>query len=124
MFKLSLDLNILRILVGAICVLTLGEIAYAGSTKYKSTKAPYWGVGQYNSTLSDACRRHEFNQKKVQNLNIGYSGKIGKGVTGVATQTWNLHDPRGLAEGNITYHFFNDRYSNCKVYVARFKRAR
>ena len=104
--------------------LILTENAIAGSTKHQNSKQPYWKVGQYNKTLSDACRRHQFNQKKVQNLNIGYSGKIGMGVTGIATQEWNLYDPRGLSEVGITYHFFNDRYSNCKVYVARLKRAR
>ena len=105
-------------------IIMLTENALAGSAKHKNSKQPYWEVGQYNKALSDACRRHEFNQKKVQNLNIGYSGKVGMGVTGIATQNWNLHDPRGLAEVNITYHFFNDRYSNCKVYVARLRKAR
>tara|TARA_B100001094_G_C17963727_1_gene686761 strand:+ start:198 stop:575 length:378 start_codon:yes stop_codon:yes gene_type:complete len=124
MLKDFLFRKIFRISIGVVGIFILTENAFAGSTKYKNTKQPYWGVGQYNSALSDACRRHEFNQKKVQNLNIGYSGKRGMGVTGIATQAWNLHDPRGLAEVNITYHFFNDRYSNCKVYVARFKRAR
>ena len=117
-------LKIFRVFVVVVIVLMLGEIAFAGSSKYKRSNQPYWGVGKYNSTLSDACRRHKFNQKKIQNLNIGYSGKTGRGVTGMATQGWNLHDPGGLAKVNITYHFFNDRYSNCKVYVARFKRAR
>ena len=121
--KLSL-INHLSIFFIVICTPMLAEIASAGSGKYKNSKQPYWGVGQYNKTLSDACRRHEFNQKKIQNLNIGYSGMTGRGVTGIATQEWNLHDPRGLSQGNITYHFFNDRYSNCKVYVARLKRAR
>ena len=124
MLKDFLFRKIFRISIGVVGIFILTENAFAGSTKYKNTKQPYWGVGQYNSALSDACRRHEFNQKKVQNLNIGYSGKRGMGVTGIATQAWNLHDPRGLAEVNITYHFFNDRYFNCKVYVARFKRAR
>ena len=105
-------------------ILAIEQSAIAGSMKHMNSKQPYWSVGQYNKALSDACRRHEFNQKKVQNLNIGYSGETGKGVTGIATQGWNLHDPNGLAEGNITYHFFNDRYSNCKVYVARFKKPR
>ena len=122
MLKDFLFRKIFRISIGVVGIFILTENAFAGSTKYKNTKQPYWGVGQYNSALSDACRRHEFNQKKVQNLNIGYSGKRGMGVTGIATQAWNLHDPRGLAEVNITYHFFNDRYSNCKVYVARFKK--
>jgi hypothetical protein len=124
MFKSFSALNILCVFVGVLSVLMLGEISFAESSKYKRSKQPYWGVGQYNGTLSDACRRHEFNQKKIQNLNIGYSGKTGRGVTGIATQEWNLHDPGGLAKVNITYHFFNDRYSNCKVYVARFRRAR
>lgn len=124
MIKSFSALNILRVFVGVVSVLMLGEIAFAGSAKYMRSKQPYWGVGQYNSTLSDACRRHEFNQKKIQNLNIGYSGKTGRAVTGIATQEWNLHDPGGLAKVNITYHFFNDRYSNCKVYVARFRKAR
>ena len=106
MFKNSPILNILRIVISVLCFFTLTETAFAGSGKYKNSKQPYWGVGQYNGTLSDACRRHEFNQKKIQNLNIGYSGKIGRGVTGIATQAWNLHDPKGLAEVNITYHFF------------------
>jgi hypothetical protein len=112
------------IVVSCGSVLMLAQFASAGSAKHMNSKQAYWSVGQYNRVLSDACRRHEFNQKKVQNLNIGYSGKVGRAVTGIATQEWNLYDPRGLAEGNITYHFFNDRYSNCKVYVARLKRAR
>jgi len=124
MFKIFSSLSSLCILVCILCVFTLTGTVFAGSGKYKNSKQPYWGVGQYNRILSDACRRHEFNQKKIQNLNIGYSGKIGRGVTGIATQAWNLHDPRGLSEVNITYHFFNDRYSNCKVYVARSRRAR
>lgn len=95
--------------------------AFAGSGKYTTTKQPYWKVGQYNGALSDACRRNFFNQKKVQNLNIGYHGQSGMGVTGIATQDWNLKDPMGLSEPNITYHFFNDGYSNCKVYIARLR---
>ena len=117
-------LKTLCITVSFASVLMMTQIASSGSAKHMNSKQAYWSVGQYNRALSDACRRHEFNQKKVQNLNIGYSGQTGKGVTGIATQEWNLHDPSGLAEGDITYHFFNDRYSNCKVYVARFKRAR
>lgn len=116
--------NYLFMFVGLGSILATEQSAIAGSGKHMNSKQPYWSVGQYNEVLSDACKRHEFNQKKVQNLNIGYSGKTGKGVTGIATQGWNLHDPKGLAEDDITYHFFNDRYSNCKVYVARFKKPR
>ncbi|NQU56379.1 MAG: hypothetical protein HQ513_04030 [Rhodospirillales bacterium] len=93
----------------------------AGSGKYTTTKLPYWDVGEYNDALSDACRQSLFNQKKIQNLNIGYSGNAGMGVTGIATREWNLSDPKGLAEPNITYHFYNDGYSNCKVFIARLR---
>jgi hypothetical protein len=105
-------------------VLACGDFAVAGSGKYTTSKQPYWRVGQLNGALSDACQRHFFNQKKIQNLNIGYFGDIGMGVTGIATREWNLNDPMGLSEPNITYHFFNDGYSNCKVYIARFKQRR
>ena len=117
-------LKILSISASFVSILVLTQIAFAGSAKYMNSKQAYWNAGQYNRALSDAFSRHEFKQKKVQNLNIGYYGKSGRGVTGIATQEWNLHDPSGLAKGNITYHFFNDRYSNCKVYVARFKKLR
>ena len=110
--------------IGVASALMLAQNAFAGSGKYTRSKLPYWDVGQFNSALSDACQRHTFNQKKIQNLNIGYSGEMGRGVTGIATREWNLHDPEGLAEDNITYHFFNDGYSNCKVYIARLKVAR
>lgn len=104
-----------------LALLMLGDPAAAGSAKYTVSKQPYWNVGQYNGALSDACRRGIFNQKKIQNLNIGYLGDKGMGVTGIATREWNLSDPTGLAEPNITYHFFNDGYSNCKVYIARLR---
>ena len=98
-----------------------GGSAWAGSGQFARTNSPYWHVGQYNDTLSEACQRNFFNQKKIQNLNIGYYGETGMGVTGIATRDWNLRDPRGLAEPNTTYHFFNDGYSNCKVYIAKVR---
>jgi hypothetical protein len=107
-----------------LAVMAFANQSLAGSGKYTTTDYPYWQVGQYNDALSDACQRHLFNQKKIQNLNIGYKGDSGMGVTGIATREWNLVDPMGLAEPNITYHFFNDGYSNCKVYIARLKRRR
>jgi hypothetical protein len=45
--------------------------------------------------------------------------KVGRrGMTGVAKYGWNLHDPRGKALPDMTYHFINDGYSDCKVFVA------
>ncbi|MBT3237143.1 MAG: hypothetical protein HN360_00075 [Rhodospirillaceae bacterium] len=96
----------------------------ADAGKYASSKYPMWQVGLINGALSDACQRSQFNQVKVQNLRIGYIGKDGRGVTGIAMKNWNLRDPKGLAKGNVTYHFFNDGYSNCRVYVAKFRPGR
>lgn len=108
-------------LLGFLAMLGVSTAAVAGSGKYTVSKRPYWDVGQFNDALSDACRQNHFNQKKVQSLNIGYLGKAGMGITGIATREWNLYDPRGLAKPNITYHFFNDGYSNCKVFIARLR---
>ena len=110
MFKSLLVLNIYRIFISLGIILMLGQISFAGSGKYKNSKQPYWSIGQYNSALSDACRRHEFNQRKIQNLNIGYSGNNGRGVTGIATQEWNLYDPLkvnkyGMLEPNLSKKF-------------------
>jgi len=110
-----------RAALGGFVALAFSAVAVAGSGKFTTTKLPYWDVGQYDDALSDACRGSLFNQKKVQLLNIGYFGKNGMGVTGIATREWNLSDPMGLAKPNITYHFFNDGYSNCKVFIAHVK---
>ncbi|MBC8269746.1 MAG: hypothetical protein H8E36_13440 [Rhodospirillaceae bacterium] len=119
--KLSLPWKAMFSAPGSLMVLAFATSAMAGSGKFTTTQLPYWNVGQYNGALSDACQRNIFNQKKIQTLNIGYLGKKGMGVTGIATREWNLNDPTGLAKPNITYHFYNDRYSNCKVYIAHVR---
>ncbi len=119
--ELSVRQLAMVIALSAFAALTLAAAAVAGSGKFTTTKLPYWNVGQYNAALSNACRQSLFNQKKVQSLNIGYFGKAGMGVTGIATREWNLSDPTGLAKPNITYHFFNDGYSNCKVFIAHVR---
>lgn len=122
MISKSLLRKCVALAVGAVSAgVIAASSAWAGSGKFARSNSPYWNVGQYNGTLSEACQRNFFNQKKIQNLNIGYYGEVGMGVTGIATRDWNLRDPKGLAEPNITYHFFNDGYSNCKVYIAKAK---
>jgi hypothetical protein len=116
-----MSLMSLLAVLASFSAVAFGATAMAGSGKFTITNRPYWNVGQYNGALSDACQRNIFNQKKIQTLNIGYIGKKGMGVTGIATREWNLRDPTGLAKPNITYHFYNDRYSNCKVYIAYVK---
>jgi len=86
--------------------------------QYATSKQPYWNVGTFDKQLSIACQRGEFRQRKYLNLSIGFDGKKGRGITGVAQKNWNLIDKKGLAKPNMTYHFFNQGYSNCKVYAA------
>ena len=87
--------------------------------QYATSESPYWMVGTLNPKLSLACRRGLFLQRKHLQLSIGYLGKKGKGITGVATKGYNLFDKLNLAEADKTYHFFHQGYSNCKVYVAK-----
>ena len=96
--------------------------ATAGSLvkgQYSTSKKPYWSVGAFDGRLSDACRRGDFLQRRVGSYSIGYIGKKGRGITGVASRRWNLIDPFGLSKPNFTYHFKNQGFSNCKVYVAK-----
>ena len=80
--------------------------------------AAHWLVGDYNRKLSRACQRREFSQKRQFRYMIGFIGKEGRAITGIATATWNLYDPKRLAAKNMTYHFYNDGYSDCAVYVS------
>ena len=87
--------------------------------EYASTKQPLWQVGNLNKDLSFACRRGRFNQEHSFRLTIGYTGKKGQGITGMAKKGWNLKDPRNLGQPGYTYHFFHDGLTDCKVYVSK-----
>jgi hypothetical protein len=96
--------------------------AKAGSrvkSQYTVSKQPYWAVGVFDHLLSKACQRGEFIQRRVDSYSIGYLGEKGRGITGIATKGWNLLDINGLSKPNFTYHFKNQGFSNCKVYVAK-----
>lgn len=86
--------------------------------EYANTRSPVYQVGDYSRDLSLLCRRGLFKQRKLLRLSIGYIGPNGQGITGIAQRGWNLYDPTGAAENERTYHFFNQGYSNCRVYVA------
>ena len=87
--------------------------------QYATSQSPYWAVGNVSKELSIACREGNFRQRKYLYYSIGYLGKKGRGITGIAKKGWNLFDPMGLARSEYTYHFFNQGYSNCKVFVAK-----
>ena len=92
--------------------------------EYANTQLPVYRVGDLNGKLSRLCRRGLFKQRKILRLSIGYTGKAGKGISGIAQRGWNLYDPTGAAADERTYHFFNQGYSNCRVYVAVTPRPR
>ncbi len=114
---------ILSIALAAVLSVFAGGAADARSGKvrneYATTKLPVWRVGQLNKKLSELCRKGLFTQRRSLGLSIGYIGKIGQGITGIAQKYWNLRDELGVAEADKTYHFFNQGYSNCRVYVAK-----
>jgi len=43
--------------------------------QYATSKQPYWRVGRYNRTLSIACQKGEFLQKKYLRWSIGFNGR-------------------------------------------------
>ncbi len=85
---------------------------------FGSSNSAHWVVGDFNRILSQACQRREFSQKRQYRYMISFVGKKGSGITGIATTDWNLHDPRKLAIKGMTYHFYNDGFSDCAVYVS------
>ena len=102
---------------------TLEAEANRTKRQYGTSHQPYWRVGALDKALSHACRRGEFGQRKMRLLTIGFNGPKGQAQTGIAKNGWNLSDPNRLAAPRTTYHFFNQGYSNCKVYKATTPRA-
>jgi hypothetical protein len=94
-------------------IASLAQEAFAQSRvkgQYATSRSPVYQVGDYN--------------RKILNLSIGYIGPNGQGITGIAQKGYNLYDPQGVAEDERTYHFFNQGFSNCRVYVAVTPRPR
>ncbi len=92
--------------------------------QYATSNARLSSVGDLNPKLSRLCRKGMFKQRGVLRLSIGYLGENGRGITGIAKPGWNLYDPTGVGDPDYTYHFYNQGYSNCRVYEARTPRPR
>lgn len=89
--------------------------------RFGSSDASFRKVGTLSKELTRLCREGQFNQIRKDALYIGYVGP-GPGrrtLTGIAQQGYNLIDPTGKAQPMTTYHFHNDGFSDCSVYVAR-----
>ena len=123
MRKTRLACAMLMSCLAVVLLVTLAAIAAApaeaGSKRYATSRSDLARVGRLDRKLTAACRRHRFNQERDLRLYIGYIGPRGRGTTGVAKKGWNLRDPLNLARRGETYHFKNDGFSNCRVYVAR-----
>lgn len=105
--------------LAAAAIAALASAALAAEPdRYALSHSPYAKVGQLDPALSRACRRLQFNERQAHRYYIGYIGPVAPGTTGIAKRGWNLIDPLRLARPAATYHFFNDGYSNCKVFVA------
>jgi len=89
-----------------------------GTYVYATSTLPKESVGLFDPVLSQACQRQQFNQTRAYYMVIRFVGPKSPGVSGIATTDWNLYDPRGLAAPRMTFHFFHDGYSNCRVYVS------
>ncbi|MEQ8194705.1 MAG: hypothetical protein RIB59_09480 [Rhodospirillales bacterium] len=110
---------IISVVTGLVsAALAFVSVPSAHAVQYATSKSPYWRVGDVNKDLSSLCQRRLFNQMRHMSLHIGYIGGVGKGITGIAKKGWNLHDPTNVGVPGLTYHFFNDGYSNCKVFTA------
>lgn len=110
----------------ALCVLVPGNAEAQSRVKgeYANSKSPLYRVGKIDPKLSKLCRKGRFKQRRLLRLSVGFKGKKGYGITGIAQRGWNLYDPGGVAEPRKTYHFFNQGYSNCRVFVADTPRPR
>jgi hypothetical protein len=104
----------------AIFAFSAVDVSAANRVKgeYAQSKSRMSQVGRINPKLSRLCRQGQFKQRKVLRLSIGFVGPNGRGVTGVAKPGWNLYDPTGVGDPDYTYHFYNQGYSNCRVYEA------
>ena len=93
--------------------------AWDGNSRiYAKSTAPYWEVGRRDNDLSRLCQIGLFNQKYTNRMYIQFSGKTGRGLTGIAKKFWNLVDPLENALEEKTYHFYRDGTSQCIVFVS------
>lgn len=106
------------VVAGLVLFAVAAQAANKVKGEYANSRSPLYKVGNLNPKLSRLCRQGLFKQRKLLLLSIGYIGGKGEGITGIAKQDYNLYDPTRVSEPDKTYHFFNQGYSNCRVYVA------
>jgi len=108
----------LRGIIVACLLLGVTSIGAEGASRFAISKSPYWAVGNRDEDLSRACQSGRFNQLEHYRVYIAFEGERGRGIVGVARKGTNLYDPGKLAAPGVYYHFHNDGYADCRVFVA------
>lgn len=111
------------LLAGLVLMLGAGPLHEAAALdlnprQWGTTQRPFTDVGNRSPELTQLCRLGKFNQYRIAETYIRFGGEDGRGLLGIAKQSYNLYDPLGKAEPDKTYHFHNDGTSRCKVFVA------
>ena len=91
-------------------------MAQPSSQVLQTSPHPYWEVGALDQLLSTECARGNFNQIPPNRLKIVFNGPIGPAIVGVATDLYNLYDPKKRAKKDTSYFFFRDKTGACEVY--------
>lgn len=91
-------------------------LAQNGDRILTTSPHPYWEVGALDSELSTECARGYFNQQQPYKLKMVFNGSIGPAILGVATNQYNLYDPKGRSKKDTSYFFYRDKTGACEVY--------
>lgn len=116
---MNCDLVARGLLIAILAVAPMTAAAFdTAPRRYGTSTAPYWEVGNINRELSSYCRAGQFNQKRIAELYFSFVGEKGSGLLGIAKRDYNLRDPQGKALPDVSYYFYSDGTSQCKVYTA------
>lgn len=105
--------------LAGLLILASATVAHAqqgGGRILTTSSHPYWEVGALDQDLSTECARGNFNQIQPGRLKVVFNGSIGPAILGVATNQYNLYDPKAKAKVDTSYFFFRDKTGACEVY--------
>lgn len=95
---------------------SVAQAQQGGGRILTTSSHPYWEVGALDQDLSTECARGNFNQIQPGRLKVVFNGSIGPAILGVATNQYNLYDPKAKAKVDTSYFFFRDKTGACEVY--------
>ena len=95
---------------------SVAQAQQGGGRILTTSSHPYWEVGALDQDLSTECARGNFDPIQPGGLKVVFNGSIGPAVLGVATNQYNLYDPKAKAKVDTSYFFFRDKTGACEVY--------